>query len=194
MIRFGTSGWRAVIAEEFTFENVRKVVHAIAQHLVAERGEGPVVVGYDTRFLSPDLAKMTAEIVASHGLPVLLSNDPVPTPVVSFQILHQKAAGGINFTASHNPAEYNGIKFNMANGAPASPEVTKEIERLANGPTPSSPGLAAPVRTFNPRPAYLAKLKKIIDVSALKKAKLKVAADVLYGTGRGYLDTLLLES
>ena len=108
-IKFGTSGWRAVIAEEFTYENVRKVIHAIAAHVSsspAASGGGPIVVGYDTRFLSPELAKMTAEIVASYGLPVLLSKDPVPTPVVSFQITHQKAAGGINFTASHNPAEY----------------------------------------------------------------------------------------
>ncbi len=135
MIRFGTSGWRCVIAEEFTYDNVRKVIHAIATHLQtteARRRFRPIVVGYDPRFLSPELAKMTADIVASYGFPVLLSKEPVPTPVVSFQIIHQKAAGGINFTASHNPAEYNGIKFNMANGAPASPDVTHEIERLAN--------------------------------------------------------------
>jgi phosphoglucomutase len=212
VIHFGTSGWRAIIAEEFTFDNVRKVVHAISQHLASSSKSGPVVVGYDTRFLSPELAKITAEIVSSYGFPVLLSKDPVPTPVVSFQVTHQKALGGINFTASHNPAEYNGIKFNMANGAPSSPEVTKEIERLANA-TPSegarergSEGNISPalplahspaqslVRTFDPRPAYLARLKKIIDVSALKKAKLKVGADVLYGTGRGYLDTFLKEA
>jgi phosphoglucomutase len=236
MIRFGTSGWRAVIAEEFTFDNVRRVVHAIATHLrdsspsspavvgggsimmgprqghsgATITGKAPVIVGYDTRFLSPELAKMTAEIVSSYGLPVLLSKDPVPTPVVSFQILHQKAAGGINFTASHNPAEYNGIKFNMANGAPASPEVTKEIERLANNTeresgragerentssqSPAHPLIRSLVRTFDPRPSYLSRLKKIIDVGTLKKAKLKVGADVLYGTGMAYLDSLLKEA
>jgi len=204
-IHFGTSGWRAVIAEDFTYENVRKVVHAIAQHLVSERGSkgaggqggGPVIVGYDTRFLSPELAKMTAGIVSSYGLPILLSGDPVPTPVVSFSILHHRACGGINFTASHNPSDYNGIKFNMANGAPASPEVTKEIERLSNDPSPARPQApSAPslVKSFDARPAYLTRLKKIIDVSALKKAKLKVGADILYGTGRGYLDTLLKDS
>jgi alpha-D-glucose phosphate-specific phosphoglucomutase len=194
MIRFGTSGWRAVIAEEFTYDNVRKVIHAIAQHLKGQTS--PVIVGYDTRFLSPELAKMTADIVASYGIPVLLSKDPVPTPVVSFQIIHQKAAGGINFTASHNPAEYNGIKFNMANGAPASPEVTKDIERLANSHSSSSPAASGrgSIRTFDPRPAYLARLKKIIDVASLKKAKLKVGVDVLYGTGRGYLDTFFKEA
>src|SRR5471030_1153861 len=171
MIRFGTSGWRAIIAEEFTYENVRKVIHAIAQHVQTSSSSSPVIVGYDTRFLSPELAKMTAEILSSYGLNVLLSKDPVPTPVVSFQITHQKAAGGINFTASHNPAEYNGIKFNMANGAPASPEVTHEIERLANSeertsgraeegdsqPVRSSapPLLRSSIRIFDPRPSYL---------------------------------------
>ena len=243
MIQFGTSGWRAVIADEFTYDNVRKVIHAIAHHLSSSpaaagggtmgprqghsgatiTGKAPVIVGYDTRFLSPELARMTAEIVASYGLPVLLSKDPVPTPVVSFQVMHQKAAGGINFTASHNPAEYNGIKFNMANGAPASPEVTHEIERLANGGALTRPagtlshltvgeGKSSPafsrgdageggrrpdegfIRSFDPRPAYLARLKKIIDVSALRKAKLKVGADVLYGTGKGYLDVFLEEA
>src|SRR5581483_5075655 len=145
------------------------------------------------------------------GIPVLLSKDPIPTPVVSFQITHQKAAGGINFTASHNPAEYNGIKFNMANGAPASPEVTKEIEALTQslaatalspdgrGPSPfRGEGGRRPdegsVKSFDPKPAYLSRLKKLIDVSALKKAKLKVGVDVLYGTGRGYLDTFLKEA
>jgi len=194
MIKFGTSGWRAVIAEDFTYDNVRKVIHAIAAHLKNQTAS--VVVGYDTRFLSPELAKMTAEIVSSYGLPVLLSKDPVPTPVVSFQVTHQKAAGGINFTASHNPAEYNGIKFNMANGAPASPEVTHEIERFANDPTSSSPAAAGggSIRVFDPRPAYLSRLKKIIDVSALRKAKLKVGADVLYGTGKGYLDEFLIQA
>ncbi len=226
MIHFGTSGWRAVIAEEFTYDNVRRVIHAIAQHIKTarlgdsaierlsetpiaqslDRSIAPLVVGYDTRFLSPELAKMTAEIVASYDIPVLFSKDPVPTPVVSFQITHQKAVGGINFTASHNPAEYNGIKFNMANGAPASPDVTKDIERLANGSEearkqgseltslPPRPLASSLIKVFDPRPAYLSRIRKIIDLSALKKAKLKVGADVLYGTGKGYLDTLLKEA
>jgi alpha-D-glucose phosphate-specific phosphoglucomutase len=196
MIQFGTSGWRAVIAEEFTYTNVRKVIHAIATHL--KGSAAPVVVGYDTRFLSPELGKMTADILSSYGLRVLLSKDSVPTPVISFQITQQKAAGGINFTASHNPPEYNGIKFNMANGAPASPEVTHEIERLANQNEGANVDASAIrpslIKTFDPRPAYLTRLRKMIDVSALKKAKLNVGADVLYGTGKGYLDEFLKES
>src|SRR2546429_8469921 len=109
MIKFGTSGWRAVIAEEFTFDNVRRVIHAIARHLEAEHTQGPVVVGYDMRFLSPALAKRTADIVSSYGLPVLLSKDPIPTPVVSLSVLHHTAPRRINFTSSQHPAEDNGI-------------------------------------------------------------------------------------
>jgi len=195
MIKFGTSGWRAVMAEEFTFANVRRVVGAIAEYL--KELKGPVVVGYDSRFLSPEFAKDTAALLAGHGFPVLFSKNCVPTPVVSFQIRHQKALGGINITASHNPAEYNGIKFNGPEGAPATPDMTKEIERLANAaplapPVPAvSPDDEKRIQTFDPRPAYLAELRRVINVSLLKKAKLKVGVDVLYGTGRGYLDTFL---
>lgn len=234
MIQFGTSGWRSIMAEDFTFANVRRVVQAIATHLktnVSEyRSTGvsatqqnvtpaprhadtpirPVIVGYDTRFLSPEFAQAAAEVLSKNGLPVLFSKTFVPTPVVSYSILHQKAAGSVNFTASHNPAEYNGIKFNMANGAPASPEATHDIERLANenvseyggigvsatlrDVTPTSRHADTPIRMFDPKPAYLAKLRKIIDVGALRRAHLKVGADVLYGTGRGYLDTFLTEA
>lgn len=208
MIQFGTSGWRSIIAEDFTFANVRRVVEAIAQHLLRSGDPAKhVVVGYDTRFLSPEFAQTAADILAGHGFRVLFSQEPVPTPVVSFQILHQKALGGVNFTASHNPAEYNGIKFNMANGAPASPEVTHEIERFANendgrgvrldahgaGLQPHAPPKGM-IRHFDPRPAYLARLRRTIDVAALKKAKMRVGADVLYGTGRGYLDQFLKEA
>ena len=220
MIQFGTSGWRSIMAEDFTFENVRRVVQAIADHLKGEGERGrtgdpenakdvsplspltaspvrPVVVGYDTRFLSPEFAETAATLLARNGFSVLFSKEPVPTPVVSFQIMHRKALGGVNFTASHNPAEYNGIKFNRASGAPASPEVTHDIERRANagGAAPSavarSEEEAARIQAFDPRPAYLSRLRQILDVSALKKARLKVGADVLYGTGRGYLDTFL---
>src|SRR5258708_14292464 len=198
MIKFGTSGWRSIMAEEFTFANVRRVVGAIATYLTENRkSEGPVIVGYDSRFLSPELAKDAATLLASRGFPVLFSKDFVPTPVVSFQIRYQKALGGVNFTASHNPAEYNGIKFNGPEGAAATPEMTREIERLANAlpdNLPASHPSASDekrIKIFDPRPAYLAALSRVLDTSALKKAKLRVGADVLYGTGRGYLDTML---
>jgi phosphoglucomutase len=199
MIHFGTSGWRSIMAEDFTYANVRRVVQAIATHLrqASPADRRPVVVGYDPRFLSPEFAKTTADLLAKNGLPVLLSKTFVPTPVVSYAIMHEKAAGGVNFTASHNSSEYNGLKFNMANGAPASPEVTKDIERIANSDAalqiPGQPTPAA-VKRFDPKPAYLAKLRKMIDVSALKKAKLKIGVDCLYGAGIGYVDEFFKES
>jgi len=209
-IKFGTSGWRAILADEFTFANVRHVVQATAsvfrRQIEKNLRNQPVIVGYDPRFLSPEFAKTAAEVLASNGLSVLLSKDVVPTPAVSFQILHQKAVGAINFTASHNPAAYNGLKVNMANGAPSSPEMTKEIERLANEPdaargrpgegvlSPTLPIAESLIRTFDPKPAYFAKLRKMIDVGVLKKARLKVGADCLYGAGMGYLDEFLIAS
>jgi phosphoglucomutase len=219
MIKFGTSGWRSIMAEEFTFANVRRVVGAIATYLQqaseqankrASNGfpgsparplaSSPVIVGYDTRFLSPEFARDTAVLLASRGFPVLFAKDFIPTPVVSFQILHQKALGGVTFTASHNPAEYNGIKFNSSEGSPANPEITHEIERLANTSPefPPLPVLSADeekrIKPFDPHPAYLSALRKVIDTKVLKKAKLRVGVDVLYGTGRGYLDTFFKES
>lgn len=200
MIKFGTSGWRSIMAEDFTFANVRRVVGAIADFMLTQKAQGPVIVGYDSRFLSPEFAREAAELMASKGLTVLFSKDFIPTPAVSFQIRHHKARGGINFTASHNPAEYNGIKFNGPEGAPATPDMTHEVERLANM-APEHPAAPAPtkddlkrIKEFDPRPAYLAALRKVINVSALKKAKLKVGVDVLYGTGRGYLDTFFAQA
>lgn len=205
MIKFGTSGWRAIMAEEFTFANVRRTIHAIGTYLKKQPAStaAPVIVGYDSRFLSPEFAQEAAALLAKQGLSVLLSKDFIPTPVVSYQILRRRAAGGVNFTASHNPAEYNGIKFNGADGAPATPEVTKEIEQVANSaPAEIEEGSYAATTTehspkikeFDPRPEYLTALKKVIDVSVLRKAKLRVGADVLYGTGRGYLDTFLAQA
>ncbi len=197
MIQFGTSGWRAILAEEFTFANVRKVTQAIALHLrqeIESKGAvGPVIVGYDPRFLSPEFAQAAADVLAAYGLPVLLSNDVVPTPAVAYHILRQKAVGAINFTASHNPAEYNGLKFNMANGAPASPEATKDIERRANidQAQPIGQPRGALIKKFDPKPAYLARLRRIVDLAVVKKAKLRVGVDCLYGAGMGYLDVIL---
>jgi phosphoglucomutase len=201
MIKFGTSGWRSIMAEDFTFGNVRRVVSAIGDYLVSHRTHEnqPVVVGYDSRFLSPEFAEQSAELLAARGLQVLFSNDFVPTPVVSYSILHQKACGAINFTASHNPAEYNGIKFNGPEGAPATPEMTHQIEEAANATGRVDRPVLTPdqkkrIKSFDPRPAYLAALRKAINLPVLKKAKLRVGVDVLYGTGRGYLDTFFTQA
>ena len=131
-IRFGTSGWRAIISDEFTFDNVRLVTQAIANYLKqssAASRQLSVIVGYDTRFLSKEFAQTCAEVLAANKIEVLLCDRDVPTPVISYHIIKNNLAGGINFTASHNPPEYNGIKFSPDTGAPAPPEVTGKIEK-----------------------------------------------------------------
>ena len=199
VIKFGTSGWRGIIARDFTFDNVRLATQGIADFLKAESGKrkAEIILGYDTRFLGREFSLATAEVLAANGLEPLLCNRDTPTPVISHTIRHRKAAGGITMTASHNPAEYQGLKFSTGNGAPAAPEVTKQIE--ANIAKLQATGWSFKgavigtyqCPTFDPQPDYFKQLRKLIDFAALKKAKLKVAVDFEYGTGHGYLDTLL---
>src|SRR5438067_7513415 len=130
-IKFGTSGWRGLIARDFTFDNVRLATQGIAQYLTshpAANNSRQVIMGYDTRFLGREFSLAAAEVLARNGLTPLLCNRDAPTPVIAHTIRARKAAGGINMTASHNPAEYQGLKFSTSNGAPAQPEVTREIE------------------------------------------------------------------
>ncbi len=197
-LRFGTSGWRAIIADEFTVANARRVVAAIARHVVSATGKQrpsprpSLVVGYDPRFLSETFAALAAEEAASHGICCYLSPDPAPTPAVAFAIRQCGADGGINFTASHNPAEYNGIKFSMANGAPALPEVTRKIEaEIANPSDVPLPVSSAPIESMDLRPAYLDDLAQKVNLDAIRSASLRLVCDPLYGAGRGYLDGLL---
>src|SRR5262245_57728747 len=160
-IRFGTSGWRAVIAEDFTFGNARRVVAAIARVVSSDgRPRGPILVGFDTRFLADRFALEAARILARHGIAAEVRTRPVPTPVLAFEIRRRGAAGAINFTASHNPPRYLGIKFSTPDGAPALPEVTKKIEAeivgIADEPEPAED--ADDVVRFDPAAPYLADL------------------------------------
>ncbi len=200
VIKFGTSGWRGIISDTFTFANVELAAHAIAHHLTEHPPAGAtkrVIVGHDTRFLSREFATRCAQVLSSHGMEAWLTNRDTPTPVISHMIRLHKAAGGINITASHNPPEYNGLKFNEANGAPCSPETAKAIEqaakRLAAGNFPSfgGAGKVDDFKTFDPRPEYVAQLKKLIDFKALKRRPRKAVVDLMFGTGRGYLEVLL---
>ena len=206
MIKFGTSGWRDIIAREFTFDNVRLATRGIADYLKSElanpkstiAGRKPVLIlGYDTRFLGKEFALAAAEVLAANGIEPLLCDRDTPTPVIAYAIRHRKALGGINFTASHNPPEYQGLKFSIGNGAPATPEVTKRIEEnivRLKAENFSFKGVVIGTylcKTFNPQPDYFKQLHKLVDFSALKKARLKVAVDLSYGTGHGYLDDLL---
>src|SRR3989344_3374193 len=132
-IKFGTSGWRGIIAEDFTFEGVRIVTQAIADYLKAHHeGKKGIVVGYDTRFMGRKFASEAVRVLAGNGIKSFLTKGPTPTPVIAFEILRRKAGGGINITASHNPPEYNGLKFSSSSGEPALPAITREIEKRAN--------------------------------------------------------------
>ncbi|HZR16133.1 MAG TPA: phosphoglucomutase/phosphomannomutase family protein [Verrucomicrobiae bacterium] len=201
-IKFGTSGWRGLIAHDFTFDNVRLATQAIADYLntLSEPASKTVIVGYDTRFLGREFSLAAAEVLQSNGLSALLCNRDTPTPVIAHNIRVRKALGGINLTASHNPAEYQGLKFSTSNGAPAPPEITKQIEANVVRLQDSNWTFKAAVigtcqcKTFDPQPAYFKQLHQLVDFKTIKKARLKVAVELMYGTGRGYLDKLLQEN
>lgn len=201
-IKFGTSGWRAIISDEFTFDNLKLVVQAIADYLVSEGYKGKeVIVGYDTRFLSERFAEESCGVLAESGLKAILSLRDVPSPAVSFSILKRKSAGGINITASHNPPDYSGIKFSPSWAGPALPETTKYIEnriKELNGKFKEMPVLEAYERGLiekvDLRESYIEDLIHKIELSSVKKAGLKIVVDPLYGTARDYLDTILREA
>jgi phosphoglucomutase len=202
-IKFGTSGWRGILADDFTFANARLVCQGIADFLKEEGDTSQgVVVAYDTRFLSETFAAIAAEVMAGNGIPSFFTIRDTPTPVVSHAIREGKRIGGINITASHNPSEYNGIKFSPAQGGPAPTPVTSAIEDLIRDSAPekvkSMPFADARDRglitDIDPRASYFGHLRKLLDTEALRRAGLKVAVDVLYGTGRDYLDAFLRDN
>ena len=194
-IKFGTSGWRAVMAEEFTFANVRRAVNGIARYVKSQKPEGgQIIVGRDPRFLGETFCSMAADILSSHGITPLVIAEAAPTPAISYAVIHEKADGAINFTASHNPPEYNGIKFSTPDGAPALPEVTKQIEAQITAAQTTPDGNKAPVQQLDPKPAYLARLREIVDFGTISKAGVRVVFDPLWGAARGYSDLLLREA
>ncbi len=210
-IRFGTDGWRAVISEDFTFENVRHVAQAIADYVAETNGIGTphaVVVGFDTRFLSDRYAITVADVLAGNGLPVYLSKADCPTPALSLAVKQLGAAGGVMITASHNPPRYNGIKFKSEFGGSAMPDATARIEtllerNLAEGRIPPSQMIPfkldahkpepGEIVRFDPLPGYLKHLRTLIDFSVIARSGLRVAVDPMYGAGRGYIARWLRE-
>ncbi|MGA9356331.1 MAG: phosphoglucomutase/phosphomannomutase family protein [Terriglobales bacterium] len=186
-IKFGTDGWRGLIADDFTFANVRRVAGAIASYVL--KHEDPtrgVIVGYDTRFLSDSVARIVAEIVAGAGIPVRLSNDYVPTPAVSYNVKKLGAAGGVMVTSSHNPWNWNGVKFKAKFGGSATPAIMKAIEEeLAAGAMPG--GRAAQVEEVDLKAAYVEGVCEFADLAVIRKANFKFAIDSMYGSGRGVL-------
>jgi phosphomannomutase len=201
-IRFGTDGWRAIIADEFTFANVRLVTQAIVRYVAGTglAGRG-LVIGYDNRFQSEHFAAAVAEVLAGNGIPAWLTGAATPTPVTAYAVKDLGTAGAVMITASHNPPEYNGIKFVPEYAGPAVPEITGAIEthldRLVDADVKLLPLRVAQerglVRQFDPKPAYLAHLQNILKYSNICRGQLRVVIDPMWGAGIGYLEDLLRE-
>ncbi|MFH1381406.1 MAG: phosphoglucomutase/phosphomannomutase family protein [Chloroflexota bacterium] len=200
-IKFGTDGWRAIIAQDFTFDNVRICAQATADYLKQAKlaGRG-LIIGYDTRFASEDFAAAAAEVVAGNGIKVSLCTRPAPTPVVSYGVLARKAGGAIIITASHNPGQWNGFKVKSESGSSAPPETTAEIEKhiariFPSGKIEHMPLAAAlkegKVEHLDLAPIYDEQMARLVDLKALRQAKLKIVLDPMYGAGSGYLKNLL---
>ena len=199
-ISFGTDGWRAVVADDFTYANVRAVTQAVAQYLAAAPPEGRVVVGHDTRFSAELSAREVARVLAANSRHVLLSDRPSPTQVSAWLVVDQKALGGVVVTASHNPPEFNGLKYKPDYGGSASPEVTTKLEQelalvLNNDSVRTmtideaiEQGL---VELIDPRPSYRGQIGRLVDLGAIKRAGLSILHDPMYGSGSGYVADLL---
>jgi phosphoglucomutase len=199
-IKFGTSGWRAVMAEEFTFANVHRAMHGIARYVCSQKSRGAkVIVGRDPRFLGETFCTRAADVLSSYDITPLTIAEPAPTPTISYAVIQSKAEGAINFTASHNPPEYNGIKFSTPDGAPALPEVTKSIEAeiAAYDQNPKAPPAAkaeSNAQSIDPRRMYLSRLREIVDLDVIRKSGVKIAFDPMWGSARDYPDALLREA
>ncbi len=205
MIKFGTDGWRAVISEEFTFENVRVVAQAVADYfksckvdctLHTAHRTPKLVVGYDWRFMSEKYAELVTEVLAGNGIEVILSDKAVPTPLVSLAIKKKNLGGGVIITASHNPPYYNGIKIKAPYAGSADPEMTRQIESLLGKNLVKEIPLKAAINTKKVKLLdlsidYLKFIKSYIDLKLLKNKSFKVLVDSMHGTGSGYIKEVL---
>ncbi|MCH7906094.1 MAG: phosphoglucomutase/phosphomannomutase family protein [Chloroflexi bacterium] len=201
-IKFGTDGWRAIIADQFTFENVRKAAQGLAGEMLASgAAKAGAVIAWDTRFASEQFAVATAEVLAGNGIRCALATRPAPTPATSFSVIDRKAGGGVMITASHNPGSYNGFKVKSDRGGSAPPEmvdrIEAQIERIESGEVEvRRVALDEAARNglldrFDPTGPYLEQLERIVDVGAIKKARLKIVVDSMYGSGGGLFPRLL---
>lgn len=198
-IKFGTDGWRGVIAEDYTFDNVRRATQGFADYMISQGNAGAwVVVGHDKRFASENFAKTAAEVLAGNGLKVYLTDGATPTPVIAFSAVHKKACGAINITASHNPPSDNGFKVRNATGGAIPPEGLDQIEAGIPDDVKDAKrvsfkdGIAdGTIVMFDPAPDYIAHIKKLIDIEPIKNAGLTVMVDTMWGNGAGWFPRLL---
>jgi alpha-D-glucose phosphate-specific phosphoglucomutase len=200
-IGFGTDGWRAVIAEDFTFDNVRACAQGVADFLINQQmNDKGLVIGYDTRFASEDFAAASAEILAGNGIKVYLCDNAAPTPVISYVVTATGSAGAIIITASHNPGCWNGFKYKDELGASAPTETVAEVERYTNEALASGNIKRLPIdegkkqgliELYDPVPVYTKQIENLVDLPSLRKSKLKIIDDSMYGAGIGYFKSLL---
>ncbi len=193
-IVFGTDGWRGIIAEDFTFENVKAVAQALSDYLISQNlHDQGLIVGYDTRFMSAQFAKAVANVAASNNIQVLIASKPTPTPVISFTVKNRKAGGGVVITASHNPAIYNGIKFKLEHGGPAPTEITKQIESylFKNVPRRDKPRIDKNIKDVDFEGDYVKHIKKLVDLKRIGTNGFKVIFDAMHGAGNRIIERLL---
>jgi phosphomannomutase len=193
-IKFGTDGWRAVIADEFTFANVERVAQATADYWMANPPPDvarKIIIGYDRRFLSDQFARRTAEVFAGNGFNVVLTSVPTPTPAVSYAVKAQRATGGVMITASHNPPAFNGYKLKAHYGGPAEPALCSAVESFLDKSPVRRVALGKESKITDIRPAHFAAIKRLVDFKLIAKSKLRFAHDPLFGVGAGCFAELL---
>jgi phosphomannomutase len=187
VVKFGTDGWRGIIADDFTYANVRVAARAIALYVLEhEDAQAGVCIGYDTRFGSKSFARVVAEVLAGAGIPVALANKVTPTPELSFAVRGRKAAGGVMITSSHNPAEWNGVKYKASYGGSGNPAIIGSIESYLMKPLPLA-ATPATIEEVDFAPPYLAALEAFVDLPAIKASGFKFLIDTMYGAGKGYI-------
>jgi phosphomannomutase len=194
-IKFGTDGWRGVIADDFTFANVRRVAKGSAEYMKAQSPDPLAVVGYDCRFASEDFARTVADVFAASGIRTLIFDRPSPTQVASWTVIDRKATGAAVVTASHNPYLFNGIKYKTETGSSASTEVIAELEHRINAieavPVPDMSSSGDLVSIYDPRAPYYAQVGRMVDLNAIRSAGLRIVHETMHGSGFGYIKELL---
>jgi len=194
VVKFGTDGWRGIIADDFTFANVRVAAAAIANYvLVNENAAAGVCIAYDTRFGSHSFAKVVAEVLAGAGIPVTLAAEITPTPALSYAVRERKAAGGVMITSSHNPAEWNGVKYKASYGGSGLPSIMTSIESYLGKPLAKS-AIPATIEEVNFNPDYVSAITRFVNLDAIRASGYKFLIDVMYGAGRGVLAGIFMRA